>query len=96
MNIARTVLRAVSVAPPRAFDRTLYARNNCAMRLMPGSDLDVAFLEWLSHIHHDTTVFDNEVKNGSDAELKTYAQNSITAGNEHLDEAREFLAKLKK
>jgi hypothetical protein len=41
-------------------------------------------------------VFDNEVKNGSDAELKTYAQNSITAGNEHLDEARDLLAKLKK
>ena len=61
-----------------------------------GSDLDVAFLEWLSHIHHDTTVFDNEVKNGSDAELKTYAQNSITAGNEHLAEARGLLAKLKK
>ena len=63
---------------------------------LKGSDLDVAFLEWLSHIHHDTTLFDNEVKNGSDAELKTYAQNSITAGNEHLNEARELLAKLKK
>ena len=34
----------------------------------------LAFLEWLSHIHHDATVFDNEVKNGSDAELKTYAK----------------------
>ena len=31
---------------------------------LKGSELDVAFLEWLSHIHHDTTVFDNEVKNG--------------------------------
>ena len=41
---------------------------------LKGSDLDVAFLEWLGHIHHDTTVFDNEVKNGSDAELKTYAK----------------------
>jgi len=63
---------------------------------LKGSELDVAFLEWLSHIHHDTTVFDNEVKKGSDAELKTYAKNSITAGNEHLKEAREFLDKLKK
>jgi hypothetical protein len=36
------------------------------------------------------------VKNGSDAELKTYAKNSITAGNEHLNEAREVLAKLTK
>ena len=63
---------------------------------LKGSDLDVAFLEWLSHIHHDTTVFDNEVKNGSDAELKTYAKNSITAGNEHLKEARELLAEMKK
>jgi len=62
---------------------------------LKGSDLDVAFLEWLSHIHHDTTVFDDEVKNGSDAELKTYAQNSISAGNEHLNEARELLAKLR-
>lgn len=61
-----------------------------------GADLDIAFLEWLSHIHHDTTVFDNEVKNGTDAELKSYAQNSITAGNEHLSEARELLGKLKK
>jgi putative membrane protein len=61
-----------------------------------GADLDVAFLEWLSHIHHDTTVFDNEVKNGSDAEVKTYAQNSIIAGNEHLNEARELLANLRK
>jgi putative membrane protein len=63
---------------------------------LKGSDMDVAFLEWLGHIHHDTTVFDNEVKNGSDQELKTYAKNSITAGNEHLNEARELLAKLKK
>jgi putative membrane protein len=36
------------------------------------------------------------VKNGSDPALKTYAQNSITAGNEHLSEARELLAKMKK
>jgi len=63
---------------------------------LKGSELDVAFLEWLSHIHHDTTVFDDEVANGSDAELKTYAKNSITAGNEHLKEARELLAGLKK
>jgi putative membrane protein len=63
---------------------------------LKGSDLDVAFLEWLSHIHHDATVFDNEVKNGSDPELKTYAKNSITAGNEHLNEAHELLAEMKK
>jgi putative membrane protein len=63
---------------------------------LKASDLDIAFLEWLSHIHHDTTVFDNEVKTGADAELKTYAKNSITAGNEHLNEARELLAKLKR
>jgi len=63
---------------------------------LKGSDLDAAFLEWLGHIHHDTSVFDNEVKNGADPALKTYAQNSITAGNEHLSEARELLAKLKK
>jgi hypothetical protein len=41
-------------------------------------------------------VFGNEVKNGSDAELKTYAKNSIIAGNEHFKEARELLAELKK
>ncbi len=63
---------------------------------LKGGDLDIAFLEWLGHIHHDTTLFENEVKNGADAELKTYAKNSITAGNEHLKEARELLAKLKK
>lgn len=63
---------------------------------LKGSELDVAFLEWLSHIHHDATLFENEVKNGTDPELKTYAKNSITAGNEHLKEARELLAKLKK
>jgi putative membrane protein len=63
---------------------------------LKGSELDAAFLEWLGHIHHDTSVFDNEVKNGSDPALKTYARNSIIAGNEHLSEARELLAKLKK
>ena len=63
---------------------------------LKGSDLDAAFLEWLSHIHHDATLFENEVKNGSDAELKTYAKNSIAAGNEHLKEAQELLAELKK
>jgi putative membrane protein len=61
---------------------------------LKGADLDVAFLKWLSHIHHDTTVFENEVKNGADAEVRTYAQNSITAGNEHLKEARELLDKM--
>ena len=63
---------------------------------LKGSELVAAFLEWLGHIHHDTSVFDNEVKNGADPALKTYAQGSITAGNEHLSEARELLAKLKK
>jgi putative membrane protein len=63
---------------------------------LKGSALDVAFLEWLSLIHHDTTLFDNEVKNGTDAEVKAYAKGSIAAGNEHLKEAREFLEKLKK
>ena len=63
---------------------------------LKGSELDVAFLEWLSHIHHDTTVFENEVKNGADPQLKTYAKNSIIAGNEHLSEAQELLAQLKK
>src|SRR4051794_15162596 len=43
-----------------------------------GAELDVAFLEWLSEIHRDTAVFDNEVKKGVDAELKSYAKNSIT------------------
>ena len=62
---------------------------------LKGADLDVAFLKWLSHIHHDTTVFETEVKNGADAEVRTYAQNSITAGNEHLQEARELLDKMK-
>jgi putative membrane protein len=60
-----------------------------------GTDRDAAFLEWLGHIHHDTTLFDNEVKNGTDPELVTYAKNSISAGNEHLHEAHELLAKLK-
>ena len=63
---------------------------------LKGMDVDVAFLKWLSHIHENTTVFDNEVKNGADADVKTYAKNSITAGNEHLKEARELLDKLKK
>jgi putative membrane protein len=63
---------------------------------LKGADLDAAFLKWLSQIHEDTTVFDNEVKNGADVEMKTYAKNSITAGNEHLKEARELLAKMKK
>ena len=45
-------------------------------------ELDVAFLEWLSSIHHDT-----------DPELKSGERNSITAGNEHLEEAHELLAK---
>jgi putative membrane protein len=61
-----------------------------------GVDVDIAFLKWLSHIHEDSTVFDNEVKNGADANLKTYARNSIIAGNEHLKEARALLAKMKK
>jgi len=63
---------------------------------LKGTDLDVAFLKWLSHGHENTTVFDNEVKNGADADLRTYAKNSITSGNEHLKEARELLAKMKK
>ncbi|WP_020474766.1 DUF4142 domain-containing protein [Zavarzinella formosa] len=63
---------------------------------LKGTELDIAFLKWLSEIHHDATLFENEVKNGSDAKLKTYAKNSITAGNEHLKEALELLGKLKK
>jgi putative membrane protein len=63
---------------------------------LKGTDLDVAFLEWLIDGHKDTTVFDNEVKNGDDADLKAFAKNAIASGNEHLQEARELLAKVKK
>jgi putative membrane protein len=63
---------------------------------LKGTDLDVAFLQWLSRSHEDATVFDNEVKNGDDADLKTFAKNAIDSGNEHLKEARALLAKLKK
>ncbi len=63
---------------------------------LKGADLDAAFLKWLIQIHEDTTVFDNEVKNGADADLKAFAKNSINSGNEHLKEARELLAKMKK
>jgi len=63
---------------------------------LKGTDVDVAFLQWLSHGHEDTAVFDSEVKNGADADLKSYAKDSITSGNEHLKEAREHLARLKK
>src|SRR5262245_45527738 len=63
---------------------------------LKGTDLDAAFLKWLSRIHENATVFENEVKNGADADLNAYAKNSIIAGNEHLKEARELLDKLKK
>jgi putative membrane protein len=63
---------------------------------LKGPDLDIAFLTWLSHIHEHATPFENEVKNGTDVDLKTYAKNSIAAGNEHLKEAQELLAKMKK
>jgi hypothetical protein len=65
------------------------------MSRLKGSELDVAFVDSLGHIHHDATVFENEVKNGADPQLKTYAKNSIIAGNEHLREAQELAAKLK-
>jgi putative membrane protein len=61
-----------------------------------GTEADVAFLKWLIQIHENTTVFENEIKNGADADLKTYAKNSISAGNKHLKAARALLAKLKK
>jgi len=63
---------------------------------LKGTDLDVAFLEWLSDVHTDATVFEDEVKDGVDADLKVFAKNAITSGNEHLKEARELLARLKK
>ena len=63
---------------------------------LKGAEVDIAFLQWLSSIHEDTTLFDNEVKNGADAELKAYAKGSIDSGNDHLKEAREHLARLKK
>jgi len=63
---------------------------------LKGTDLDVAFLKWLSHIHDDTTLFESEVKNGADVDLKAYAKNSISSGNEHLKEAREHLGRLRK
>jgi putative membrane protein len=60
-----------------------------------GIDLDVAFLIWLSDGHENTAVFEDEVKNGDDTDLKTFANNAIASGHEHLHEARAILAKLK-
>jgi predicted outer membrane protein len=61
-----------------------------------GTDLDVAFLQWLSDGHENTAVFEDEVKNGDDKDLKTFANNAIASGHEHLHEARAILARLKK
>lgn len=63
---------------------------------LTGTDVDAAFLKWLGDIHTDSTVFEKEVKNGTDPDLKAYAKNSITAGHEHLHEASALLARLKK
>jgi predicted outer membrane protein len=63
---------------------------------LKGADFDVGFLEWLIDGHKDTTVFDKEVKNGDDADLKTFAKDAITSGNKHLKKARALLAKVKK
>ena len=63
---------------------------------LKGTELDVAFLQWLSHGHENTAVFESEIKNGADADLKTFAKNAIASGNEHLKEARAILARLKK
>src|SRR5262249_7003030 len=63
---------------------------------LKGTAVDVAFLEWLSNIHHDASLFENEVKNGADPALKAYAKGSIDSGNDHLKEAQENLARLKK
>jgi putative membrane protein len=60
-----------------------------------GIDLDVAFLKWLSDGHENTAVFEDEVKNGDDTDLKIFANNAIDSGHEHLHEARAILARLK-
>jgi putative membrane protein len=63
---------------------------------LKGTDLDVAFLRWLSGTHEDATVFERVVKNGGDVELRAFAKNGIASGHEHLKEARALLARIKK
>jgi putative membrane protein len=63
---------------------------------LKGVDVDIAFLEWLINLHKDPTLFEIEVKNGDDAALRALAKDAIVAGNEHLQGARELLAKIKK
>ena len=63
---------------------------------LKGTDLDIAFLEWLSDVHQDATAFENVVKNGDDPALKAFAKGAIGTGHEHLHEARAILARLKK
>ena len=63
---------------------------------LKGTDLDVAFLQWLSAGHENTAVFDDEVKNGTDTDLKTFAKDAITSGHDHLHEARELLVRVEK
>jgi predicted outer membrane protein len=64
---------------------------------LEGSDRDAAYLQWLIGGHEKgMPAFEAEVKNSDDADLKTMAQDAIKVGKEHIKEAKELLAKVKK
>jgi putative membrane protein len=64
---------------------------------LKGKEVDVAYLQWLINGHEKgMPLFEAEVKNGDDRELKTQATDAIKVGMEHIKGAQELLAKIKK
>jgi putative membrane protein len=64
---------------------------------LKGDDFNSAYLKWLIDGHEKgMSVFEAEVKNGADADLKAQAKESIKVGMEHIKGASELLGKIKK
>lgn len=95
VNTASGHAKRLNIAVVTGLDKDSKATIDMLSKLK-GTDLDVAFLQWLSAGHENTAVFDDEVKNGADTDLKAFANNAITSGHDHLHEARELLARVEK
>jgi len=58
---------------------------------LQGAEFDREYLHWMVRTHTDAiSVFENQIKNGKDAEIRSFADETLPTLREHLKRAEEL------
>jgi len=63
---------------------------------LKGDEFDRAYMDWTINGHKEAiAIFDNQIKNGKDAQIRSFAQENLPKMQEHLKRAEEIRKNVK-